>query len=69
MQISPQTAYDNLQMLDRVDIAKSAIYRQLAQEVIADPEVSLTWRQAIADRLNQANNHLLATQSVSEDSY
>jgi hypothetical protein len=69
MQISPQTAYDNLQMLDRVDIAKGAIYRQLAQEVIADPEVSLTWRQAIADRLNQANNHLLATQSVSEDSY
>ncbi len=69
MQISPQTAYDNLQLLDRVDVAKSAIYRQLAQEVIADPEVSLTWRQAIADRLNQANNHLLAAQPVSDDSY
>jgi hypothetical protein len=40
MQISPQTAYDNLQLLDRVDIDKSAVYRQLAQEVIADPEVS-----------------------------
>ncbi len=69
MQISPQTAYDNLQLLDRVDVAKSAFYRQLAQEVLADPKVSLTWRQAIADRLNQANNHLLATQSVSDDSY
>lgn len=69
MQISPQTAYDNLQLLDRVDVAKSAFYRQLAQEVLADPEVSLTWRQAIADRLNQVNNHLLATQSVSDDSY
>jgi hypothetical protein len=66
MQISPQTAYDNLKLLDSVDVTKSAFYRQLAQEVLADPEVSLTWRQAIADRLNQAN-HQMAHQSASDD--
>jgi len=69
MQISPKTAYDNLGLLESVDAATSAIYRQLAQEVLADPEVTLTWRQAIAERLNQAN-HLLGMRTVSEnDSY
>ncbi|HEY9301519.1 MAG TPA: hypothetical protein V6D10_15825 [Trichocoleus sp.] len=66
MHISPQIAYDNLKLLERVDIAMSAFYRQQAQEVLADPEVSLTWRQAIADRLNQAN-HLLALITVGKD--
>ena len=69
MHISPQVAYDNLKLLERVDIAMSASYRQQAQEVLADPEVSLTWRQAIADRLYQAN-HLLALLTVgTDDSY
>lgn len=69
MQVSPKTAYDNLGLLESVDAATSAIYRQLAQEVLADPEVTLTWRQAIAERLNQAN-HLLGMRTVSEnDSY
>jgi uncharacterized membrane protein len=68
-QISPQTVYDNLSLLERVDVATSALYRQLAQEVLANPEVSLTWRQAIADRLNRAN-HLLAMVTVgNDDSY
>jgi hypothetical protein len=41
----------------------------LAQEILADPEVSLNWREAIADRLSQAN-HLLTTKSMTdEDSY
>lgn len=69
IRISPQTAYDNLRLLEHVDNVTSAFYRQLAQDVLADPEVSLSWRQAIADRLNQAN-HLLAILTVSNhDSY
>lgn len=69
IQISPQAAYDNLRLLEQVDVANSAFYRQLAQEVLADSDVSLTWRQAIADRLNQAN-HLLEMVTVDDnDSY
>lgn len=69
MKISPQSVYDNLSLLEQVDVATSALYRQLAQDVLANPDVSLTWRQAIADRLNQAN-HLLAMVTVgNDDSY
>jgi hypothetical protein len=69
MQISPRTVYHNLRLLDNVNPAKSAFYRQLAQEVLADPDVSLTWRQAIANRLNHAN-HLLEMRTATEnDSY
>lgn len=69
MQVSPQTAYDNLRLLEQVDVAISALYRQLAQDVLANSEVSLSWRQAIADRLNQAN-HLLEMVTVDDnDSY
>jgi hypothetical protein len=67
--ISPQTAYDNLKLLEHVDVASSAFYRQLAQEVLADPKVTLSWRLAIADRLNRAN-HLLEMLTVDDnDSY
>jgi hypothetical protein len=66
MEISPQTAYDNLELLEQVDVVKSADYRELAQEVLADPEVSLTWREAISERLNQAN-HELTTESISDE--
>jgi hypothetical protein len=66
MDTSPQTAYENLQLLERVNPEKSAVYRQLAQEVLANPEVSLTLRQAIADQLSEAN-HLLATKSANDD--
>uniref|UniRef100_A0ACD5GS99 Uncharacterized protein n=1 Tax=Desertifilum tharense IPPAS B-1220 TaxID=1781255 RepID=A0ACD5GS99_9CYAN len=39
------------------------------QDAIADSDISLTWRQAISDRLNRAN-HLLAMLTVGgEDSY
>jgi hypothetical protein len=63
---SLQTIYDNLGLLEQGDVVKSALYRQLAQEVIGDPQVSLSWRQAIADRLQQAN-HLLAMLTVGKD--
>ncbi|MEP0910070.1 hypothetical protein NDI45_03935 [Leptolyngbya sp. GB1-A1] len=69
MQISLQTAYKNLRLLDQVDIATSASYRQLAQDILADPSISLEWRQAISNRLNRAN-YLLTLVTVSgDDSY
>lgn len=64
--ISLQTIYDNLNLLEQGDVASSALYRQLAQDVLANPEVSLSWREAIAERLNQAN-HLLAMLTVGRD--
>ncbi|MGA7936415.1 MAG: hypothetical protein WCA35_22865 [Kovacikia sp.] len=66
MTISPQTVYDNLRLLENVDVVRSAYYRQQAQEVLADSRVSLRWRQAIADRLIQAN-HLLEMRTVGKD--
>ncbi len=68
--ISLQTAYENLNFLEQVSATTSAIYRQIAQEILADSSISLTWRQAIADRLNHANQ-VLGTQVVgnSDDSY
>ncbi|UBF24855.1 hypothetical protein K9N68_24830 [Kovacikia minuta CCNUW1] len=66
MSISPQTVYDNLRLLENVDVVRSAFYRQQAQEILADSRVSLRWRQAIADRLIQAN-HLLEMRTVGKD--
>lgn len=66
---SPQVVYNHLKQLEQSDVVRSAVYRQLAQEILADSRVSLSWRQAIADRLIQAN-HLLALGTVeTEDSY
>ncbi len=69
MSISPRRVYSNLKTIDQVDLMTSALYRELAQEVLATPEVSLTMRQAIADRLNQANRDLARQTVGSEDSY
>jgi hypothetical protein len=69
MQVSPRTVYHNLRLLEQVDVAKSALYRQSAQEVLADPTVSLTWRQAIANRLNHANHLLEMRTARDNDSY
>jgi hypothetical protein len=66
MDVSPQVAYENLKLLEQADVTNSAIYRELAQEVLANPEVSLNLQEAIADRLHQAN-HLLTTKSMSDD--
>lgn len=64
--ISPKTTSDHLDMLDSVDVATGAQYRQEAQDVLADPGVTLTVRQAIADKLNHAN-HLLELRTVGKD--
>ncbi len=66
--ISPRVVCKKLDLLDRVDPDKSAAYRELAQDTLGDPSVSLKWRQAIADRLNHAN-HLLALSIDNDDSY
>jgi hypothetical protein len=69
MEVSLQTIYDNLEKIDRVDTITSAMYRQSAQEVLADPEISLEWRKAISDRLNQVNHELTVHSVVDDDSY
>ena len=63
---SPKTVYENLDELEKADVVTSACYRQLAQDVLADPDVNETLRQDIADRLQQAN-HLLAINNVEGD--
>ena len=68
--LSPQTVYENLTLLDDDNALSSATYREQAWEVLADPSVSLSWRQAIADRLNRANRNLaLLTVGPEDDSY
>ncbi|MGD1853182.1 MAG: hypothetical protein ACFB2W_02935 [Leptolyngbyaceae cyanobacterium] len=65
-QPSPKTIYESLNDLEKVDVVTSARYRQQAQAILADPSVSETLRQNIAERLQQAN-HLLALKSVEGD--
>jgi hypothetical protein len=69
MELSPETVYKNLELLDRVDATTSAFYRQSAQELLADPTISLEWRKAISDRLNQANHELTVHSLTTDDSY
>ena len=67
--ISPQTVYENLTLLEQVDVAMSALYRERAQDVLGDTQVKLSVRIAIAERLNDAN-HLLELRTVGgNDSY
>jgi hypothetical protein len=66
---TPKEVFEHLEQLEQVDIVQSASYREEAQEVLADSTVSLKWRRAIADRLNQANHDLALHTVGSEDSY
>jgi hypothetical protein len=67
-QVSPETVYQNLESIDRVDATTSAIYRQAAVDILASPEIGLEWRKAISERLALAN-HDLAVRSTTDDSY
>jgi hypothetical protein len=67
--VSPETIYENLNQLDQVDLTTSAEYREMAQEVLADTHVNRDVREAIADRLNQANQPLINTTVSKTDSY
>ncbi len=68
-QVSPKTTSKHLDLLENADAATGAEYRQEAQEILADPEVSLNERQAIADKLNHANHLLELRTVVSDESY
>jgi hypothetical protein len=67
--VSPETVYENLNKLDQVDLTTSAEYREMAQEVLADSDINKDVREAIADRLNQANQQLINTTVSKTDSY
>jgi Fe2+ or Zn2+ uptake regulation protein len=67
--VSPETVYENLNQLDQVDLTTSAEYREMAQDVLADSGVDCNVREAIADRLNQANQQLINTTVSKTDSY
>ncbi|MEL6471283.1 MAG: hypothetical protein AAFP20_18795 [Cyanobacteria bacterium J06614_10] len=64
-----QKLYDDLARIDQMDLAASAQCREQAQQVLANPKISLNWRDAIAERLHEAN-HTLAIKTVTgDDSY
>jgi hypothetical protein len=67
---SPQSTYDDLSHLEQADTATSARYRQTAIDILADQNISLNWREQIADRLNEADQ-LLGMLAVGDrdDSY
>ena len=69
MSISPETVYKNLNLLEKVDVVTSAVYRQLAQETLANPRIDLKLREMIAERLSQANNRLAMATVGDNDSY
>ena len=69
MAISPRKVYSQLRKLDQVDIATSAEIRQQAQDLLANPAISLARRQAIAECLHRANNRLGLQSTTDEDSY
>lgn len=69
MSVSLRTVYSNLKRIDEVDIATSALYRQRAQEVLAQSGISLARRQVIARRLMQANQFLGMKTAGNGDSY
>ncbi len=67
---SLKTTYDCLDHLDEASKVESARCRQRALDVLADKAVSLQWRQAIADRLNQADILLgMKVVGKNDDSY
>ncbi|MBF2078848.1 MAG: hypothetical protein IGR76_10105 [Synechococcales cyanobacterium T60_A2020_003] len=69
---SPEKVCEELEQLvqdDQIDPVTGAAYRQDAQDVLADPEVSLPLRQAVADRLQEANHQLEKRTVGKEDSY
>ena len=66
---APEKVYQNLEKLDTADTAHCAEYRQDAVEVLADLEVDVETRQAIADRLGTADNLMTLKNVDAEDSY
>jgi hypothetical protein len=69
MMLSARAIYHKLRFLEQVDVATSAMYRQLAQDILANPDVKLPMRQAIANRLHHANHELEMQTVTANDSY
>jgi hypothetical protein len=69
MTLPVRKVYSELKHIDEVDSATSALFRQHAQEVLAETEISLARRQVIAKRLMQANQFLGMQTVNSGDSY
>ena len=64
-----QKLYEDLANIDKMDLTASAQCRERAQQVLANTKISLNWRDAIAERLHEAN-HTLAIKTVTgDDSY
>ncbi len=69
MSIPDNTILSELQKLDGGDPVESAEYRQHAQEMLADSEVSLNTKTAIADILGEANQQLTLKTVRTDESY
>ncbi len=71
MNQTPQTDHLNADFkdLDSSDPVERAVCREKAQEIIGSPEVDLEQREAIADRLIEANQELIAKNVGKEESY
>ncbi|MGL5033740.1 MAG: hypothetical protein ACRC6M_08065 [Microcystaceae cyanobacterium] len=59
----------NLENLDPADSLEGAIFREQAQDVLANPEITIPDKTAIADSLMQANQQLVTKTVGKEDSY
>ncbi|MEL6262580.1 MAG: hypothetical protein AAFR12_16095 [Cyanobacteria bacterium J06626_6] len=64
-----QKLYEDLANIDQMDLAASAQCREQAQQVLANPKISLNWRDAIAERLHEANHTLTIKTVTGDDSY
>ncbi|MEL6938385.1 MAG: hypothetical protein AAFO84_04250 [Cyanobacteria bacterium J06598_1] len=64
-----QKLYEDLANIGNMEISASAQCREQAQQVLANPSISLNWRDAIAERLHEANHTLGIKTVTGDDSY
>jgi hypothetical protein len=69
LQLSPKNIYHRLRWLDEMDILSGAQCREMANQVMADPTIRLSLRQAIANRLNLADRLIEVRMIKGDDSY
>jgi hypothetical protein len=69
LQWSPKMVYHKLRALDEMDVVSGAHCRQMATQVMADPSIRLSLRQAIANRLNLADRLIEVRTIKGDDSY
>ncbi len=64
-----QKLYEDLAGIGSMDLDAGAQCREKAQQVLANPKISLNWRDAIAERLHEANHSLGIKTVTGDDSY